>query len=167
MAAGSPRTVSTMARVDYYDDPAAPRPNALVVAASVVVEDPDGRILLVQRADSEDWSLPGGAMELGESLTDCASREVHEETGLDIEIVGLVGIYSDPRHIIAYTDGEVRQQFNVCFHGAVLRGRLRHDAESIAIRYVSPTEVDRLPMTQSQRLRISHHLAGPSAPYLG
>ncbi|MBX6768488.1 MAG: NUDIX domain-containing protein, partial [Actinomadura rubrobrunea] len=104
-----------MARTEYYDDPNAPRPNRLVVAASAVVTDDAGRILLQRRSDNGLYALPGGTMDLGESLPETAIREVREETGLDVEITGLVGIYTDPRHVIAYSDGEVRQQFNVCF----------------------------------------------------
>jgi 8-oxo-dGTP pyrophosphatase MutT (NUDIX family) len=96
-------------RREYFDDPTAPRPNSLVPAASGVVVDDQGRILLHRRADTGFWALPGGAMDLGESIAQTIVREVKEETGLDIEPVRLVGIYSDPRHVIAYTDGEIRQ----------------------------------------------------------
>jgi ADP-ribose pyrophosphatase YjhB (NUDIX family) len=82
-----------MARTDYYDDPNAPAPNSMIVAASAVVTDAKGKILLLRRTDSGNWALPGGTMELGESLPDCAVREVREETGLDIEITGLIGTY--------------------------------------------------------------------------
>ena len=55
-------------RVDYYDDPAAPPPNSLVPGGSALVADDQGRILLQRRADSGNWSLPGGTMDLGETL---------------------------------------------------------------------------------------------------
>jgi 8-oxo-dGTP pyrophosphatase MutT (NUDIX family) len=53
---------------------------------------------------------------------EAARREVREETGIDVEITGLSGIDSDPRHVIAYDDGEVRQEFSLCFHAKRLRG---------------------------------------------
>lgn len=113
-----------MARREYYDDPEAPVLNSLVVATSAVVTDDAGRILLQRGADSGNWALPGGGMEMDESLADSVVREVKEETGLNVEVTGLVGTYTDPRHIIAYTDGEVRRQFNICYTARVTGGQL-------------------------------------------
>ncbi|MCD9144474.1 NUDIX hydrolase [Streptomyces albireticuli] len=156
-----------MARTEYYDDPAAPEPNSLVVAASAVVTDDAGRVLLQRRRDSGLWALPGGGMEIGDSLPGAAVREVKEETGLDVEITGLVGTYTDPRHVIAYTDGEVRRQFNVCFTARITGGALAVSEESTELRFVTPDELDALPMHHTQRLRIGHYLAHREQPYLG
>ena len=114
-----------MGRVDYYDDPKAPRANSLVPAASAIVTDDQGRILLHRRRDNEMWALPGGVMEIGESLGECAVREVREETGLTVEPVRIVGIYSDPKHVFEYDDGEVRQEFSdlLGVPGGIRQGR--------------------------------------------
>jgi 8-oxo-dGTP pyrophosphatase MutT (NUDIX family) len=160
-----------MARTEYYNDPAAPAPNRLVPAASAVVTDPSGRVLLQRRTDSGLYALPGGTMDFGESLPATAVREVQEETGLDVEITGLVGTYTDPRHVIAYSDGEVRQQFNVCFLARVIGGSLRISDESTDLRFVAPEDLKGLPMHHTQQLRIQHyleHVAGTRPdPYLG
>ena len=95
-------------RVEYFDDPNAPRANSLVVAVTAVVINDLGELLLQRRTDNDLWGLPGGAMNLGESIGQAVVREVKEETCLDVEPTGVVGIYSDPGHIIAYADGEVR-----------------------------------------------------------
>lgn len=154
-------------RTEYYDDPAAPEPNSLVVAASAVVTDGQGRILLQRRRDNDLWALPGGGMDMADSLPGAAVREVKEETGLDIEVTGLVGTYTDPRHIIAYSDGEVRRQFNVCFRSRVVGGTLAISDESTELRWVEPAELDSLPMHHTQRLRLQHAREYRDAPYLG
>ncbi|QKW20973.1 NUDIX domain-containing protein [Kitasatospora sp. NA04385] len=156
-----------MARTEFYDDPDAPEPNRLVVAASAVVTDGEGRVLLQRRTDNGLYALPGGAMDLGESLPGAAVREVREETGLDVEITGLVGTYTDPRHVIAYSDGEVRQQFNVCFTARITGGALRISGESTDLRFVAPSGFADLPMHHTQRLRLQHFLEGRATPHLG
>ncbi|MFB7472724.1 NUDIX domain-containing protein [Kitasatospora sp. NPDC056184] len=156
-----------MARTEFYDDPNAPKPNRLVVAASAVVTDDEGRILLQRRTDNGLYALPGGTMDLGESLPGTAIREVREETGLDVEITGLVGTYTDPRHMIAYSDGEVRQQFNVCFTARITGGQLRMSNESTDLQFVAPDDIEDLPMHHTQQLRLRHFLEHRATPYLG
>ena len=118
-----------MARTDYYNDPDAPPANSVVPSTTAVVTDDQDRIVLIRRRDNDLWALPGGGMELGESIVDAAVREVKEETGLDVEVTGLIGVYTNPRHVMAYTDGEVRQQFSLCFTTRLVGGDLRVDSE--------------------------------------
>jgi 8-oxo-dGTP pyrophosphatase MutT (NUDIX family) len=106
-------------------------------------------------------------MEMNESLPQAAIREVKEETGLDIEITGLIGTYTDPRHIIAYSDGEVRRQFNVCFRARITGGALRISEESTDLRFADPNELQELAMHHTQRLRINHYLSHRITPHLG
>ena len=85
--------------------------------AGVAVTD-RGRILLVRRADDGSWCLPGGRMEFGESVSDCARREFAEETGLSVELTGLLGVYSRPaEQTHRYPDGAVVQFVGVVFTG--------------------------------------------------
>src|SRR5947209_8024992 len=114
-----------MARIDYFNDPKAPKPTRIVPAASTIVTDKTGRILLHRRSDNELWALPGGAMEVGESIAETAVRETKEETGLDVEPEYIVGIYTDPNHVIAFSDGEIRQQFSLCFACKLLGGEIQ------------------------------------------
>ena len=86
-------------RIDYYGDPDAPQANSIVPSVNVAVTNDAGEILLIRRSDNGNWALPGGAVDLGESLTQAAVRETREETGVDCEITGLSGIYTDPAHV--------------------------------------------------------------------
>ena len=153
-----------MGKTDYYDDPDAPAANSLVVAVAVVVLDEDGRVLMIERTDNGKWALPGGAQELGESVREAAARETREETGIDIEVSGVVGIYSDPRHVIAYDDGEVRQEFSICLRGKAVGGATTTSDESRTVRWVEPSELDELPIDTRMRRRIQDGLGdGPTS----
>lgn len=156
-----------MSRADYFNDPHAPTPNSLVPAASAIVVNEAGAMLLQRRFDNDQWALPGGTMDIGETLAQAAVREVKEETGLDVEITGLVGIYTDPGHVIEYDDGEVRQEFNVCFTARSTGGQLKISTESREVGWKHPHDLDALPMHESTRLRIRHHLEHRESPYIG
>lgn len=157
----------TARRVDYYEDPAAPAPTRIVPAVTAVVTNEAGEIVIQRRADNGLWALPGGVVEVGESVAQTIIREVKEETGLDVEPTGIVGIYSDPRHVIAYADGEVRQQFSLCFAARIVGGVLAGSDESTEVRFVTLAELERLPMHPTQRLRIKHFLERRADPYIG
>lgn len=155
-------------RIDFYDDPDAPAANSVVPSANVVVVDDAGRLLLILRSDNGNWALPGGAMDLGESLPAAAVRETLEETGIEVEITGLVGIYTDPRHVILYTsNNEVRQEFSVVFTARPLRGEPTPSSESREVHWVAPEQVESLPMDRSMRMRIEHFLADTGRPHIG
>jgi 8-oxo-dGTP pyrophosphatase MutT (NUDIX family) len=154
-----------MARIDHYCEPDAPKPNSMVPAVSAVVVNEAGELLLQRRSDNGFWALPGGAVELGESAGQAIVREVKEETGVDVEPTGIVGIYSDPNHIIEFSDGEVRQQFSVCFVARPVGGVPAPSDESTAVRFVAPAELEGLAMHPAQRLRIRHFLERRPAPF--
>ncbi|ANY05155.1 NUDIX domain-containing protein [Pseudonocardia sp. HH130630-07] len=156
-----------MARIDYLYDPDAPAANSVVPSTTVAVRDGRGRLLVIHKIDNDKWALPGGGMELGESISDAAVREVAEETGLTVEITGLVGIDTDPGHVMAYDDGEVRQEVSVCFHARPTGGTLREDGtETRAVRWIEPTGLAELTVHPSMRRRIDDALGGGSTPQI-
>lgn len=155
-------------RIDYYDDPAAPTANSIVPSANVAVVDDAGRILVIHRTDNDNWALPGGAQDFGESLPQCGVRETKEETGIDCEITGLVGIYTDPKHVIHYTSNdEVRQEFSVLFTARAVGGEVAASDESREVLWLAPDDLASRQMHPSMRLRVSHLLDRRPAPYLG
>ncbi len=154
-------------RIDYLDDPEAPTANSLVPSVNVAVVDEENRLLLIRRSDNDSWALPGGGMDPGESISEAAIRETKEETGIDCEITGMIGIYTNPRHVMAYDDGEVRQEFSVCFHARVLSGQPREDgSETKEVRWVEPADVPGLSIHPSMRRRIDAALAGRPPPQI-
>ncbi|MDT0304331.1 NUDIX domain-containing protein [Streptomonospora wellingtoniae] len=155
-----------MGRTEYYHDPSAPKANTLIPASNLLVADDRGAILLQRRRDTGQWALPGGAQDIGESPAQCAIRECEEETGVIAEVTGFLGVFSDPRHIVAYTDGEIRQQFEVAYIGHPIGGAPRVNDESDGVEWVLPDHLDDFDIHTSMRQQIGLYLRG-EYPYLG
>lgn len=156
-----------MGRVDYIDDPDAPPANSVVPSVVAIVRDGEGRVLLIHKTDNNLWALPGGGHEIGESIVDTVVREVKEETGYETEVETITGTYTNPRHVMAYDDGEVRQQFSIAFRARLLGGQARTSSESKEVRWVDPADLDDLEMHPSMRMRILHALEDRHTPFLG
>ena len=122
---------------------------------------------MIRRTDNDLWALPGGAQDFGEFVAETVVRETLEETGIRVEVTGLVGVYSNPRHVIAYSNGEVRQQFSLCFRARPVTGELTPSAESSEVRWVDLSELDPLAIHPSMRLRIDHGYENRTEPYIG
>ncbi|WP_370934903.1 NUDIX hydrolase [Amycolatopsis sp. cg13] len=154
-----------MARVDYYNDPNAPKANSIAVAVSAFIQDEEGRILMIRRTDNDLYAIPGGQLELGETLAQAAVREVREETGIECEVTGVIGLYSNPNHVIAYDDGEVRQEFSICFRAKPIEGDIKTSDESKEVHWSSVESLSMLSIHPSIRMRIKHALSEIANPY--
>lgn len=153
-----------MSRTDYFNDPSAPKANSIVPAVTAFVLNDTDEVLLERRSDNGRWGMPGGVQEVGENIAGTVVREVLEETGISVEVVGLVGIFTDPGHVIAFSDGEVRQEFSLCFRARPLSGEIKVSSESFEVRWVPRAEVDSLDMSPTTRLRLEEGFRGSPVP---
>ncbi len=157
-------------RVDYWQDPKAPKPTSRKPSASVLVRDQAGQVLLLKRPDNGLWTIPTGAVKKGETVPEAAVRECREETGLQVKITGLVGVFSTPDHVIAYMKGdtvkEARQPVNVCLHARPVGGEVERTEEAAEVAWVAPDELDSYQIHPAIRLRIQHGLSS-AEPYIG
>jgi 8-oxo-dGTP pyrophosphatase MutT (NUDIX family) len=157
-----------VARLDeFFRDPSAPPVQGMVAAAFAAVRDVRGHVLLVQRGDDGNWELPGGRVEVGETVAEAAIREVAEEAGIDIRLTALAGVYSDPSHIVVYAVEGARQQIAVCFHAepaadvALVRPDL---VETVRAGWFDPPDTADLSMHDAVRQRLSDAITRPDRP---
>ncbi|MGA1842686.1 MAG: NUDIX hydrolase [bacterium] len=129
----------------------------LLVFASACIRDDNGRLLWQRRSDFDWWGLPGGILELGESLSECIVREVREETGLEVEPSRLVGIYSSPDFDVTYPNGDLVQQVTACFDCRIVGGKLMPDKNEILDLAWFP--MDEIPSTSPWYLAMVKDLA--------
>jgi 8-oxo-dGTP pyrophosphatase MutT (NUDIX family) len=152
-------------RVDHWQDPDAPAPTSRKPSASVLVRDEAGRVLMLRRVDNGLWTIPTGGLKKNETITECGIRECLEETGIEIEMTGLVGVFTTPDHVIEYVKkgkvDEVRQPVNICLYAQPVGGELRPEpTEASEVRWVEPDDLDELDIHPAIRRRIDHGLGG-------
>jgi 8-oxo-dGTP pyrophosphatase MutT (NUDIX family) len=156
------------ARRVYFHDPAAPVATSVVPSVFVAVRGPGGTLLLVRRRDSGAWELPGGQVDVGETAVQAAVRETAEEAGVQVEVTGLAGLFTDPGHVVRAVSGLVRQQFALVFRARVLEGVAHGDQhETSAAAWVPVRDLDALPIDPPVRLWIASALAEDRPPHLG
>jgi 8-oxo-dGTP pyrophosphatase MutT (NUDIX family) len=119
----------------------------LFVGARGLVFDDAGRLLLIQRSDNHRWALPAGAMELGESITDCAVREVWEETGLKATALTPFSLYTGPEHTYTNEWGHTYQHIVTTFRIDSWEGELqRVTDETVDARFHELSELPASPV---------------------
>lgn len=152
---------------DSTGAPLAKMPDRLGVATNGFIRDKSGKILLQQRTDNGFWGMPGGQVELGEPVEQSARREVYEETGLDVRVERLIGIYSGPPSypFMRYPNGTIVHYVTHVFICEPIAGALRLSAESTDIGYFA---ADALPAQTllSHRIRIEDALTGLVYPFI-
>jgi ADP-ribose pyrophosphatase YjhB (NUDIX family) len=124
------------------------------------------RILLTRRTDNSRWCLPGGAVEAGESVEETCIREVREETGLEVRVIRLIGVYSSPHRIVEYADGNRWQFISLSFEAEVIGGELGLSDETSEFGYYAPDEIKQMDVMESHLQRIDDVLVAQSTPFI-
>jgi ADP-ribose pyrophosphatase YjhB (NUDIX family) len=124
------------------------------LGCSAAILDDQGRILLTRRSDNGQWCLPGGRMESGESAAEACEREVFEETGLQVRVKRLVGVYSHPDQLVVYPDGNKAHIVALHFEAEITGGELGLSDETTDFGYFTLQELEGLEMLGRHQERI-------------
>jgi len=116
-------------------------------ACRIIIENEEGKILLIKRRDNGQWGLPAGGLEEGENIEACIRREVKEETGLELTKLEVIGISSHPKQeSVVYPNGDEIQYFVVEFYANQWSGvLLRESDEASTIQFLPVDVAENLP----------------------
>jgi 8-oxo-dGTP pyrophosphatase MutT (NUDIX family) len=125
-------------------------------SVAVMIFDDAGRILLVRSVDTGEWQTVGGAIDPDETPAAAAVREAREETGLEIELVRLIGVYGGPLFRLTYPNGDVCSYTGIVFEGRVAGGSMRPDGEETSeAKWFTAEEAAMLSMQDHTRLLVA------------
>lgn len=148
-----------MKKTEVRRGPRLAKEGKLRLGCSAVIFDKERRkVLLTRRTDNGLWCLPGGAMDPGESAAEACIREVWEETGLQVEVKRLIGVYSDPDQLVVYPDGHKAHIVALSFEAQVVGGELGLSPETTEAGYFELHEIDSMEIIGQHGQRIEDAL---------
>jgi len=139
-----------------------PEPVTPLVGVETFVHDAVGRVLLIKRADNGLWALPGGLQDLGETPAQTGVREVEEETGLDVALGHLLGVWSSMCYEYVHFPYKDKEFCHVLFEGTVIGGTPRSSVETPEVDWFGPHDLP--PLSDGHDLRIGYGFRWLAAP---
>jgi ADP-ribose pyrophosphatase YjhB (NUDIX family) len=134
--------------------------------SAILYDETREAVLLTCRTDNGQWCLPGGMINPGESVAEGCEREVFEETGLYVQVIRLIGVYSDPNRLIVYPDGNKACVIVLAFEVKHLDGNLKLSEETSDARFIPVHEALKLDLFHDHGKQIQDSLAGNDAAYI-
>jgi 8-oxo-dGTP pyrophosphatase MutT (NUDIX family) len=110
----------------------------IMVGAGIILTDSQGQVLLGKRSDHQNWGIPGGSLEPGETLEDAARRETFEETGLGVGSMRLFDVFSGPQFFYIYPNGDQVHNVSVVYESSTYQGELRSSEEHLDWKFFAP-----------------------------
>ena len=139
----------------------------LVLGCSATIFDASRqKVLLTRRTDNGRWCLPGGHAEAGESVVETCLRETLEETGLEVRMVRLLGVYSSPHRVVEYSDGNRYHIVALNFEVEPVGGALTLSDETTGYGYFSWDEIAHMDVMETHVERLTDVFSGQSPPFV-
>ena len=123
-------------------------------ASGVIFDAARERILLTRREDNGRWCIPGGGMDAGESAEEACVRELLEETGLEVRVTKLIGIYTNPDMLMEYPDGNRIQPVAFSFECEITGGELGLSDETTEVGWYTETDMKTMDILEHHIPRI-------------
>ncbi len=123
------------------------------IAVNAIVFNDQGEVLLAKRTDNGLWCIPGGHVDLRETLANACLRELREETGLEAEVIKLVGVYSDPQNSLHIAQGPEWHTIRVSFLCKITGGTIRPSEETSEIKYFKANQLPSLITDHVRRIQ--------------
>jgi ADP-ribose pyrophosphatase YjhB (NUDIX family) len=147
-------------------EPDVSKAKELRPSVAAIIRNTEGHVLLQRRSDNGLWGLPGGSVEIGESVTTAIVREVREETGLAVEVERLVGVYSDPAfQVVRYKDGNVVHYINTLMTCRIVGGTLQTCDETLDLKFFDPAHLP-ADLFPTHRIRVEDAAADRPAAFI-
>jgi ADP-ribose pyrophosphatase YjhB (NUDIX family) len=151
----------------YYEGDRIGRNGRLLLGCSATLfDEQQAKVLLTRRADNQRWCLPGGQVEAGESVAETCQREMWEETGLRVQVVRLLGVYSNPHRLLEYADGNCYHLVSLNFEVTWLAGQLRLSNETTAYGYFGRDEIASMDIIEPHTERIRDIWENREIPFI-
>jgi ADP-ribose pyrophosphatase YjhB (NUDIX family) len=133
---------------------------------AVIFDASKQKVLLTRRADNNRWCLPGGHVQPGESVMETCIRKVNLETRLDVRVIRLIGVYSNPDRLIEYADGNRFHLISLSFEAEAMSDTLTLSDETTAYGYFSRDEVKHLDLMEHHVERVDDAFAAHPETYI-
>lgn len=158
-----------MSHSGYHFDLEARTANRTIIETSALVLDDAGLLLMLRRRGGQgrpdSYHLPGGPQVTGETPAVAAARATLESTGVEVDITGLIGIYSDPSDVVRRPGEGWCQEFSVCFRARPVGGFIGTLDSFQEPLWVEPERLDAMGVSRATRARVAHGLAERDRPY--
>ena len=138
----------------HYGDRVGKEGSIRLGCSAVIFDETKQKVLLTERADNKQWCLPSGGVDPGETVEETCIREVYEETGLNVRVTRLGGVYSNPHQLVEYPDGNKVHVIALSFVAEIIGGELGLSDETTDFGYFTIKEMDELDMLLNHKERV-------------